>query len=315
MTTTALLIDPSLSEHRPHPHHPECPERIVSVRDALHRQGLDDQCLMVEGSEVSDEQLHCVHPPEYVSRVKTACETGASFIDSVDSSISRESYDVARRAAGDALAVAAQIATGNATNGFCVIRPPGHHALTSTSMGFCLFNNCAIVARYLQGVHAFRRILIVDWDVHHGNGTQEIFSGDSSVLFFSIHQHPGTCYPGTGWASEEGDGEGKGFTINVPVMPGSTEREYREAFETVLRPRAVEFDPDFVIVSAGFDAHKLDPLANVRLESSSFLELTRIVRSIADTHCSGRCLSVLEGGYHLAALGESAAFHVAGLLE
>ncbi|MDH7516549.1 MAG: histone deacetylase, partial [Bacteroidota bacterium] len=190
--------------------------------------------------------------------------------------------------------------------------PPGHHAERNRAMGFCLMNNVAIAARYLRERHGCERVLVVDWDVHHGNGTQDIFYEDPSVLFFSTHQSP--LYPGTGAASERGKGAGEGMTMNVPLGPGAGDEQFRSVYENLLLPLATEFRPDFILVSAGFDAHKDDPLANLQVTESGFAYLTVLVKEIAACHCGGRIVSVLEGGYNLDALARSVAAHVRALV-
>jgi acetoin utilization deacetylase AcuC-like enzyme len=223
------------------------------------------------------------------------------------------SLSAAYLAAGGALAAADAIVAGSVEHVFCAVRPPGHHAERDHAMGFCLFNNVAIAARYLQRRHAMARVLVVDWDVHHGNGTQHTFDDDPSVLFFSTHQYP--YYPGTGRGTEAGVGRGAGATINVPMKAGQGDDAYREVFQKVLMPAADAFQPDFVIVSAGFDAHKDDPLAGMGLTEEGYADLTRMVVSIARRHSQGRVLSCLEGGYNLHALSASVERHVVALLD
>jgi acetoin utilization deacetylase AcuC-like enzyme len=216
-------------------------------------------------------------------------------------------------AAGGALAAVDAIQSGQVDHVFCAVRPPGHHAEAGRAMGFCLFNNVAVAARYVQKKHGLKNVLIVDWDVHHGNGTQHSFEEDPSVLFFSTHQYP--HYPGTGRATERGKGSGEGFTINVPMEPGQGDDEYRAIFLKYLVPVAEKFKPEFVIISAGFDAHKDDPLANMCLTEEGYSELTRIVAGIAKRHAGGRILSSLEGGYNLSALAASVDAHIQALLN
>jgi acetoin utilization deacetylase AcuC-like enzyme len=202
---------------------------------------------------------------------------------------------------------------GDIDQAFCAVRPPGHHAETDRAMGFCFFNSVAIAARYIQQHYGLKRVLIVDWDVHHGNGTQHAFYDDASVLFFSTHQFP--FYPGTGGAMETGEGRGKGLTINVPLSGGQGDDEYRAVFQKVLVPAADTFQPDFVVISAGFDAHRDDPLASMDLTEEGYGELTSMVASIAKNFSSGRILACLEGGYHLQALAESVDQHLQALLD
>jgi acetoin utilization deacetylase AcuC-like enzyme len=222
------------------------------------------------------------------------------------------SLSAAYLAAGGALAGVDAIMRGDVEHAFCAVRPPGHHAETARAMGFCLFNNVAIAARYVQKKYSLSRVLIVDWDVHHGNGTQHSFEQDPSILFFSTHQYP--HYPGTGRATERGIGAGEGFTINVPMDAGDGDDEYHAIFLNVLLPAAEAFKPDFVIVSAGFDAHRDDPLANMGLTEAGYSDLTGLVVGLAKRHAQGRLLSALEGGYNLTALGASVDAHLKALL-
>ena len=234
-------------------------------------------------------------------------------MDSPDAPASRGSYEVALLAAGGVQAAVDAVMRGTVSNAFCAIRPPGHHALKNKAMGFCLFNNIAIAARYIQKHYQLSRVLIVDWDVHHGNGTQAMFYDDPTVLYFSVHQSP--FYPGTGGAEETGEGKGLGFTRNIPMAAGSGDDEYRRAFSQELRPLAASFKPDFVLVSAGFDAAKDDLLGGMKVTPAGYAELTRIVRDIADQSCRGRLVTVLEGGYNLESLAASAEAHVRVLME
>jgi acetoin utilization deacetylase AcuC-like enzyme len=202
---------------------------------------------------------------------------------------------------------------GRVRRAFAAIRPPGHHAEANHPMGFCLFSNVAVAARYLQQHHGLGKIAIVDFDVHHGNGTQAVFDEDPTVYFVSMHQHPRTCYPGTGYESEIGSGPGRGFTLNVPFMPGSTDDAWVGALQMKILPELEKFKPDFVLISAGFDAHADDPLAQMSLTEVGYLRMTRILSNFAEEHCGGRLVSALEGGYDLRALGRSVVQHVAGL--
>jgi acetoin utilization deacetylase AcuC-like enzyme len=227
--------------------------------------------------------------------------------------MSSGSLTAAYLAAGGTLAAVDAIMKRQVDHVFCAVRPPGHHAEAGRAMGFCLFNNVAIAARYMQKNHGLTRVLIVDWDVHHGNGTQHSFEDDPSVLYFSTHQYP--HYPGTGRATEQGRGAGQGFTINVPMEAGEGDDEYRAVFHKSLVPAADDFKPEFVIISAGFDAHKDDPLASMGLTESGYADLTDIVAGIAKRHANGRILSSLEGGYNLTALAASVEVHISRLLK
>jgi acetoin utilization deacetylase AcuC-like enzyme len=225
-----------------------------------------------------------------------------------DTCISPDSYRVALLAVGGALLAVDQVVEGRPDNAFVALRPPGHHAERERAMGFCLFNNVAIAARYAQRRYGLKRVLIVDWDVHHGNGTQHTFEDDPSVLFFSTHQFP--FYPGTGRTSERGTGAGLGYTLNVPLAAGCGDNEYRQVFEKILYPAAQAFEPQLVLVSAGFDAHRNDPLASMNVTEDGYAHMTSIVRDIAERYCEGRLVSLLEGGYNLEALAHSVERHL-----
>ncbi len=254
-----------------------------------------------------------VHRADYLDRLeRMRPETGIVRIDA-DTLMSPESYRVARLAVEGTLAAADGIMAGRFANAFCAVRPPGHHAEANRAMGFCLFNNVAVAARYLQQRYGLSRVFIIDWDVHHGNGTQHIFDEDPTVFYFSIHQFP--FYPGTGRADEHGRGAGEGYTLNCPLPPGQGDEEYISVFEKSLRPAVEAFRPDFILVSAGFDAHRDDPLANMRVTEEGFGEMTRMVNEWARVYCRGRVLSCLEGGYNLAALARSVERHMTDLLE
>jgi len=267
----------------------------------------------VEPVEVAADDLILVHDPSYIAHVDEACAGGAGIVDSMDTAICPASARIARLAAGSVLELGRRVATGELRRGFAAVRPPGHHAERDLAMGFCLFGNVAVAARALQQRHGIGRVLIVDWDVHHGNGTQHIFEDDPGVFYFSCHQFP--LYPGTGAASERGRGEGSGATLNCPLPPGAGDDEFLTALREALVTAADAFEPDLVIVSAGFDAHRRDPLAQLEVGTEAFGEATRIVRGIADKHAGGKLLSVLEGGYDLDALSDSVTTHVAELLR
>jgi acetoin utilization deacetylase AcuC-like enzyme len=308
-----LVLDSRFEDHRTAPGHPERPERNAATRSRLEAGGLAARCRLVALEEATEELLTSVHHPDHVRRVDEACRRGAPLIDSMDTSISEESATVARLAAGSLVALCREVAEARLRRGFASVRPPGHHAERDLAMGFCLFNNVAIAARSLQKGHGIERVLIVDWDVHHGNGTQHLFEEDASVFYFSVHQWP--LYPGTGAASERGKGSGAGATLNRPVPPGSGDEDFLFALTDSLVPAAERFRPQFVLVSAGFDAHERDPLGGLEVTTSAFVEATRIVRDLADRFAEGRLVSVLEGGYDLEALADSTAAHVEALLQ
>ncbi len=314
LMATGLVQDERFQRHNAGPGHPERPQRLAAIRKGLAERGLDSRCVPIAVSPVDMRHVGAVHTEDYISRLQRACADGLPYIDVVDSGICPESFEIARLAAGAALNAVEAVMAGNVSNAFCAVRPPGHHAERHMSMGFCLFNNIAICARHLLDEHGLERVLILDWDVHHGNGTQHIFEEDPRVLFISLHGHPGILYPGTGYAHERGRGRGEGFTINIPILPPGREDVYRKAFEETIHPAVEKFAPQFVLVSAGFDAHRLDPLAPLELETSSYGWMTDQVVDMARRYCGGKLVSLLEGGYHLDALADSAALHVERLL-
>jgi len=300
-------------QHETGPGHPERPERLRVIVRRLRKVGLLDRLTRIDPAPVEERWLTTVHTAEYVKRVERSCRGGIGFVDSPDAPACRESYEAALAAAGGVLRAVDAVMEGKVRNAFCAVRPPGHHARPNQAMGFCLFNNVAIAARYLQQEHKLAKVLIVDWDVHHGNGTQEIFYDDPTVLYFGVHQYP--FYPGTGSTSEKGAGKGLNFTINVPLPAGSGDREFIRALEETLKPAAVDFHPDFVLVSAGFDAHERDLLGGMHVTTQGFGELTRIVKSIAESSCRGRLVSSLEGGYGLEGLAASVEAHLHVLMK
>ncbi len=312
MREVGLAAGPRFEEHDPGPHHVERPERLARIREALAERGLAGRCLPVPLEPADDRALLRVHDRDHVRSIEAACAAGVRALDA-DTGVCRASAEVARLAAGSALALCREVARGRVRAGFAAVRPPGHHAERGRAMGFCLFNNVAVAAAHLRDAEGVERVLIVDWDVHHGNGTQHAFEEDPRVFYFSVHQFP--LYPGTGAASERGRGAGEGATLNVPLPPGSGDAAFLGALRDVLVPAAEAFRPEFVLVSAGFDAHAADPLASLEVSTRAFAEATRIVRGIAERHAGGRLVSVLEGGYHLEALAEAVAAHVAAIVE
>jgi acetoin utilization deacetylase AcuC-like enzyme len=259
-------------------------------------------------SAASDEMLLRVHDAGHIRRVDDAYASGERFIDSMDTAVGAESARVARLAAGSLAALCVEVAAARLDSGLAIVRPPGHHAERDLAMGFCLFNNVAVAAAALRAACGIERVLIVDWDVHHGNGTQHIFESDPSVFFYSSHQMP--LYPGTGRATERGKGRGVGATLNVPLRPGDGDLQFLAGLTDALVPAMEAFRPQFVLVSAGFDAHRADPLGGLQVSTEAFAEATRIVRRIADRSASGRLVSALEGGYDLEALAASTATHL-----
>jgi len=313
MGQTGFIYHPAYLEHDMGAGHPESPSRLRAIVEQLRQSGTASHLTSIVPRKAEDEWVTQVHTSQYVAALNRHAPTSGRVSLDPDTAMSPGSLAAAYLAAGGVLAGVDAIMTKQVDHVFCAVRPPGHHAEANRAMGFCLFNNVAIAARYVQQKHRLSRVLIVDWDVHHGNGTQHSFEADASILFFSTHQYP--HYPGTGRATERGTGAGEGFTINVPMEAGDGNEEYRTVFMNVLLPAAETFKPEFVIVSAGFDAHRDDPLANMGLTESGYADLTGIVAGIAKRHAAGRLLSSLEGGYDLTALAGSVDAHVQALLD
>jgi acetoin utilization deacetylase AcuC-like enzyme len=313
MGRSGLVYHPAYLEHDMGAGHPESPNRLRAIMRQLEQSGTADRLARIEPRKAEDEWITLVHRPSYVASLNEHAPTSGRVSLDPDTSMSPGSLRAAYLAAGGALAAVDAIMNKQVDHVFCAVRPPGHHAEAGRAMGFCLLNNVAIAARYLQKKYAVKRVLIVDWDVHHGNGTQHIFDDDPSILFFSTHQYP--HYPGTGRATERGKGAGEGFTINVPMEAGEGDEEYHAIFLKSLVPAADEFKPEFVIISSGFDAHRDDPLANMNLTEAGYADLTGIVAEIAKRHADGRILSSLEGGYNLTALASSVDAHIKALLH
>jgi len=302
--TTAILADPFAKQHDTGPGHPERPARFDAVMEGLSGFTLTE----VEHRSANEDELAACHTRGYIRTVERDVFQGLADLSTGDTAIGHRSLDVALRGAGLVLNAVDLVVEGKAKNAFCAVRPPGHHATADKGMGFCLFNNVAVAARYAQRHHGLSRVLIADWDVHHGNGTQDIFYLDDSVFFFSTHQHP--WYPGTGMSNETGEGRGEGATLNCPLPAGSGRDEILGAFRDRLLPAAETFRPDIVLLSAGFDSRSGDPLGNFLLSDRDFSDLTTVMMEIADKHCQGRLVSVLEGGYSLEGLSKGVKSHV-----
>jgi len=301
MRRTGLLHDVRFLDHDTGDHHPESPARLAALETLFERDACRD-LVRVDPCLASEADLRLVHSHDHVAAVAASARRTETWFDG-DTPASAGSFEAARLAAGGALAMADAVLDGGIDNGFAALRPPGHHAETTRPMGFCLFNNVAIVARHLVARRGLSRVLVLDWDVHHGNGTQNTFYDQREVLFVSLHQYP--FYPGTGSPAETGRGGAAGTTVNVPMPAGAGDAEYRAAFRELVLPIAEEYAPQFVLVSAGYDAHRRDPLASLQLGTGMYGEMTDALSALAEATADGRLLLLLEGGYDLTALVES----------
>jgi len=311
---TAILYAHLFKQHDTGPGHPESPARCDAVMRGLEHAGLRQRLLALAPRMAGDEEVLACHTGSYLRTVRHDIASGAENLSTGDTAIGPRSFEAALYAAGGVLEAVDAVVARRAKNAFCVVRPPGHHATPDRGMGFCIFNNVAIAARHAQRKHGIEKVLIVDWDVHHGNGTQEIFYADPSVFYFSTHQWP--WYPGTGSAEETGAGKGKGTTLNCPFPAGAGRKEIVEqAFRGKLLPAAERFKPDLVLISAGFDSRAGDPLGGFRLADEDFADLTLLALQVARSHAGGRLVSVLEGGYALDGLASASAAHVQALTE
>ena len=292
--------------------HPECPQRLKLIHTKLDQSKMMDRCVVQTAVSASDDDLLRVHSIGHLQQIREFAQAGGGRIEA-DTVMSPESADVAILAAGAAVDAVTQIVNGRHANALCLVRPPGHHALPDGPMGFCLLGNAAVAARAAVQRLGLNRVLVVDWDVHHGNGTQDVFYEDEQVGFFSAHRFP--FYPGTGRKSETGHGAGLGTKFNLPLKFGISRQDYLSAFENMLTRAADATKPELIIVSAGFDAHADDPVGSLGLETEDFQKLTELVLQVADTHCGGRLVSLLEGGYNVDRLADCVALHLETLLN
>ncbi len=312
---TGFIYDARFLDHDTRPSHPERPARLEAIVRELHTSGLWPRLTHLTFSPADDAVLERVHDRSYIERVAAACARGDRFIDTPDSAICPESDAIARLAAGGAVAAVDAVLTGQVANAFCAVRPPGHHAERNLSMGFCLYNNIALAAEHAIQQHGLSRVAIVDFDVHHGNGTQHSFESRADVLVINLHEHPDHQYPGTGYAHETGHGPGAGYTLNIPLLPGADDAAYRQAFESQVLPKVQAYKPQLLLISAGFDAAEADPLGHMNVSTQGFRWMAQQLVQAARECCDGRVVSLLEGGYDLGALAAGVAAHVGVLVE
>ncbi len=323
MRRTGFVYSPVYLKHDTETH-PENPARLTAIINRIEKERLKDALIHISPIEASEEQISLIHDKEYIHSVEKACKSladrnsitdrFASLTTSLDADtvISEDSYEAALFAAGGVISGIDSIFEGKTDAVFCAVRPPGHHAEMGKAMGFCLFNNVAIGAKYAQKRYGIKRVFIADWDLHHGNGTQNAFYNDPTVFYASAHRQ--YIFPGTGRADEIGEGAGKGFNMNIPLSGGQGDIEYTSIFEKRIYPAIIKYEPDLIMLSAGFDAHYDDPLGDMNLTAEGFGKLTDIICKAADEICKGRIVSVLEGGYNLEALEESVVFHLKSLM-
>lgn len=312
MATIGLVKDKRYLNHQTGAGHPEAPQRLEAVYQELHSLETNRCIIAVPSIPMQEQDLLNVHAPEYLRLLKSTAGQALHAI-SADTHVSEKSYAAALLAAGGVQQAIEAVFKGYVEAGFVLARPPGHHAEKSRAMGYCLLNNVALGAHFALKNLGLKRILLIDWDVHHGNGTQHAFENSAEVAFFSIHQ--GRLFPGTGFFTESGYGPGEGYTINVPLPSGYGDAEYAAIFHLLLEPIAQEFEPQLVLVSAGFDAHKLDPIGRMTMTDQGFAALVHSVRKIADTYCNGRYVLTLEGGYHIAALSDCIIASILAMIE
>jgi acetoin utilization deacetylase AcuC-like enzyme len=315
MKKTGYLYDSRFLLHDTGPYHPECTERLQVIHQGVQEAGLLKHLVSITAAPPDMKWIESVHTRAYIKRFEEVCLNGHRSFDSEDNQMCTDTYEVAQLAVGGILETVRKMMDGEIDNAFCAVRPPGHHAEADQAMGFCYFNNVAIAARYLQHRWGIRRVAIIDFDVHHGNGSQHIFDKDPGVFYYSIHQHPSFAYPGTGRDFDEGEAEGKGYTRNSPVLPGKGDEEYRRAFEKYLFPAMADFKPEVILLSTGFDAHQDDELADMRVTTEGYTYMAKAVCRLAREYADGRLISILEGGYNLERLPELAVNHIGVLLE
>ena len=295
---TGLVADPIYLEHETG-QHPENPHRLRVILSALQESAYWDKLEIIPGEKADRSLIEMIHEPSYIENLEKQIRSGAPFIGSMDCTVSSKTFEVAEFAVGGCLSLIRKIAAEELKNGFALVRPPGHHAESNQALGFCYFNNIAICAEYLIRHEDYKRILVVDYDVHHGNGTQHSFESRSDVFYCSVHENPAVCYPGTGFEDEVGIGDGTGFTLNVPMRSFSGDEEYLKVLNEVFIPAWRKYEPDFVLVSVGYDAHREDPLARISISEVTYKAYAEALCHIASEFCAGKIAFFLEGGYNL----------------
>jgi acetoin utilization deacetylase AcuC-like enzyme len=315
MGKTVVVLSPLFRRHDPGKGHPECPRRVTMIAKEIEnvRERFGERLRLVPPQRASLEDVELVHAPEYVNLVRAVCRAGVGFLDSQDTVASPDTFDVALHAVGGTLKAVKLVMEGSFENAFAIVRPPGHHAEKFRALGFCVFNNVAVAAQYLIRKFGLSRVLVLDVDAHHGNGTQQKFYDTSRVLYISLHEDP-TEFPGTGFTHETGKGEGLGYNVNIPFPYGTGDHPYLRAIEEIVTPIADQYEPEFMLVSAGFDSHHSDPVGNLSLSASCIEQVYEIVADLASGTCQKRLVCVLEGGYNLNTIGSLATSALARII-
>ncbi|MCP4371055.1 MAG: histone deacetylase [Deltaproteobacteria bacterium] len=315
MKKTGFLFDKRYMLHETSSYHPEIPERLTAIYQGINEAGLLEKLTLINGSRADLKWIETVHDKDYINSFQDACTAGKKLFCHPDNQMCCETFETSLLAVGGILDTVDLLMKGEIDNAFCAVRPPGHHAETAEAMGFCYFNNVAIAARYLQLRWEITNVGIFDFDVHHGNGTQQIFEQDSSVFYYSIHEHPSFAYPGTGREFEYGSGPGYGFTKNSPVLPGQGDSEYKKLIKQNLLADFGKFMPEVILVSVGFDGHVDDDMSGIKLSTNWYSWIMEKVMEMSDKYSNGRLVTILEGGYSLKRLPELAKNHVSVLLD
>lgn len=310
MNRTGVVQDPLYIKHDPGAGHPESPDRLRSIYALVEEEGLGERCVAVSPRAATVEEIGRIHAPEYYKKIRES--EGRRVMLDPDTATSEDSFRAAELAAGGMLALTEAVVKGDLDNGYALVRPPGHHAEHNRAMGFCLFNSVAVAAEHARTTLGSRRVLIADWDLHHGNGTMHSFHDRADILYFSTHQYP--YYPGTGAVDDVGSGEGRGRTVNVPLVPGMGDQEYRAIFRNILAPVTRGFDPDLILVSTGFDTYKRDPLGGMKMSAEGYGVLTWELMQMAQEVCQGKLVMALEGGYNLESLSRGVVYCLKALL-